>query len=337
MKKRILAVFGGLAVAAALAVSLAWVLAGQSFGGAETQTALAIASPGGSSEGIQIHGHWVIEVREPDGSLASRREFDNDLTTGGSLLLGQLLGRTKTIGVWRVQLQGPTGFTGPCQPNPSIFFACIITETNSTATAGSHVSNDLLVTPPVAIGDPLVLQGGVTALVDADISLVSTLVEVCDGTVTATTCNSTGSIDVAFFTTTLPNPVIPVLNGQGINVTVEISAFGPATGCAVTENQPLTAGTVRITVEVQDAGGYLVGNDNTTVFFLEPASTSTITAMVTGTALSPLGLSGASVSATPIGGVISFILEGTSGGVYEVFLDCSIISGPAPTVFGNFP
>ena len=30
----------------------------------------------GSNEGIQVHGHWTIEVTNPDGSLASRTEFE---------------------------------------------------------------------------------------------------------------------------------------------------------------------------------------------------------------------------------------------------------------------
>ena len=32
-------------------------------------------------EGIQIHGHWVLEVKTADGKLVDRREFDNSLVT----------------------------------------------------------------------------------------------------------------------------------------------------------------------------------------------------------------------------------------------------------------
>jgi hypothetical protein len=31
----------------------------------------------GPQEGIKVHGHWVIEVRNPDGKVATRREFEN--------------------------------------------------------------------------------------------------------------------------------------------------------------------------------------------------------------------------------------------------------------------
>ena len=32
-------------------------------------------------EGIQIHGHWVLEVKGADGKVRDRREFDNSLVT----------------------------------------------------------------------------------------------------------------------------------------------------------------------------------------------------------------------------------------------------------------
>ena len=41
-----------------------------------------------ASGGIRVHGHWVIDVRNPDGTVAEHREFDNSLVTGGSLVSG---------------------------------------------------------------------------------------------------------------------------------------------------------------------------------------------------------------------------------------------------------
>ena len=32
---------------------------------------------GGPQEGIKVHGHWVVEISNPDGTLADRREFEN--------------------------------------------------------------------------------------------------------------------------------------------------------------------------------------------------------------------------------------------------------------------
>lgn len=47
------------------------------------------------TEGIKIHGHWVIDVKNADGSIAEHREFENALVPmqGGSVLAGLLLGR----------------------------------------------------------------------------------------------------------------------------------------------------------------------------------------------------------------------------------------------------
>ena len=35
-------------------------------------------------EGVRVHGHWVIDVRNPDGTLVEHRDFQNALTTGGA-------------------------------------------------------------------------------------------------------------------------------------------------------------------------------------------------------------------------------------------------------------
>ena len=37
--------------------------------------------PGGTHEGVKVHGHWMIEVKEPNGKLISHTEFENSLYT----------------------------------------------------------------------------------------------------------------------------------------------------------------------------------------------------------------------------------------------------------------
>ncbi len=49
---------------------------------AQNSTAEASAQKG-QSEGIKVHGHWIIEVRNPDGKVVERREFENSLDPGG--------------------------------------------------------------------------------------------------------------------------------------------------------------------------------------------------------------------------------------------------------------
>ena len=41
--------------------------------------------------GIQIHGHWVIDVKNPDGKLVEHREFENSLVKVGGLPSGDQL------------------------------------------------------------------------------------------------------------------------------------------------------------------------------------------------------------------------------------------------------
>lgn len=41
--------------------------------------------PRGQSEGITVHGHWVIDVRNPDGKLVNHVEFENSIDPGFNL------------------------------------------------------------------------------------------------------------------------------------------------------------------------------------------------------------------------------------------------------------
>jgi hypothetical protein len=54
----------------------------------------APASPAeGPSEGITVHGQWVIEVRNPDGTVTARRDFENELQVfGASFFASSLIG-----------------------------------------------------------------------------------------------------------------------------------------------------------------------------------------------------------------------------------------------------
>ena len=49
------------------------------------------------AQGIKVHGHWTIEVRDPDGTLVTYREFENSLTAAGGQFLAALMGGTTTI------------------------------------------------------------------------------------------------------------------------------------------------------------------------------------------------------------------------------------------------
>ncbi len=70
----------------------------------------ASAKPsGGTQEGIKVHGHWTIVVRDPDGKEVSRREFENALLAEGKGFLARLLARQVSVGEWVVSLNDSNG------------------------------------------------------------------------------------------------------------------------------------------------------------------------------------------------------------------------------------
>ena len=54
-------------------------------------------------EGIKVHGHWAIDVRQPDGTLVTHTEFENALTPDGAQGLALLLSKRATVLNWQVE------------------------------------------------------------------------------------------------------------------------------------------------------------------------------------------------------------------------------------------
>jgi hypothetical protein len=56
----------------------------------------------GAKEGIVVHGHWTIEVKNPDGKVAAHQDFENTLDPieGADLLTGLLSGEYVTDGFY---------------------------------------------------------------------------------------------------------------------------------------------------------------------------------------------------------------------------------------------
>jgi hypothetical protein len=67
------------------------------------------------SEGIRIHGHWIIKVKNPDGTVVQHREFDNSLVGGPGLgmLSGDQLLAAMISGVGAAGGIGIALITGP--------------------------------------------------------------------------------------------------------------------------------------------------------------------------------------------------------------------------------
>lgn len=79
-------------------------------------TLLALAQIGHAQENMGIHGHWTVTVRNPNGTVASRHEFENSITDmGKSLVLNLLVGAIPTNGAptWQLDIGGSLCFQKP--------------------------------------------------------------------------------------------------------------------------------------------------------------------------------------------------------------------------------
>lgn len=169
---------------------------------------------GGPQEGIRVHGHWTIEIRNPDGTVVTRREFENALIGGPTL--ANILARVSSVSHWAVQISRVSGSPFPCGST-----VCFITEAGSGfSPAGGAVFKNLTLTRSTS---KLTLSGNATASANSEVSLVRTNLLTCDAKVApASPCTNAVSLG-SLITQKDLNPVIPVSTGQQIQVTVEIS------------------------------------------------------------------------------------------------------------------
>jgi hypothetical protein len=175
--------------------------------------AIAVKKPHDSKSpaagSIVVHGRWVITVRRQNGTVVSRRTFENSYDGGGTL--ASFLDRQESVGLWEVRLIGTACGTG------NVSGRCLIGE-SGTGDAGT-----LTVTgPPAFIKNDLVLTGTVQATEKGTIVSVETVNFGCVNTVAPSTpCSPSTSLA---FTAKALSPAISVTGaGQSIAVTVTIS------------------------------------------------------------------------------------------------------------------
>jgi hypothetical protein len=200
------------------------------------------------SEGITVSGWWTIEVRNPDGKLVSRREFENSLapnnlwnSVGGGGLLAELLASVLTPGSWMIMFSDSaadganvTNLIGTAQPNSVAaqqnFCPPTTCSTNLTVTSGPIGTNPGILT---FSGSTIVPPG-----YPSQIGWVATASVPCQQSESPTTCygQNGGSVagPIPFTALALdgntttgaaagdPNPVA-VTPGQTVQVTVVIS------------------------------------------------------------------------------------------------------------------
>lgn len=178
--------------------------------------------PEGISDGIKVHGHWKIEVYNPDGTLVTSYEFDNALTSGGARELCILLCRAKTVGAWMVGMDH-TGGAHPCNDG-SAPAECFVQDAATGIPSHDNIFVNLSVTGHDIYPWSVTLSGSATGAQTGTIDRVRTLLGYCEPNVAPATCASSSSpwYDYTVTSTTLPSPV-SVQTGQIIQVTVTIS------------------------------------------------------------------------------------------------------------------
>ncbi len=184
--------------------------------------AMESAAPGTPQEGIKVHGHWTIEVKNPDGTLAERREFDNSLTSIGGQTLSRVMGRLDSVGMWQIQLFGHSTaeyafMNASSNPTPGF-----IVESSYPGNS-PNTFKTLTVTVPTSETnvDKLVLSGTATAQRDGNINSVLTYVSKLSASTPPSSTYISGTA-VEFTHTVLPTAV-NLITGQQVMVTVVIN------------------------------------------------------------------------------------------------------------------
>lgn len=219
------------------------------------QTAAAgVPAPKGTHEGIKVHGHWTIEVRNPDGKVATHREFENSLVNGpgAATLVSLLVGNFVPGGAFIALSDAANPQTGgPCPPvggsTNCLLVGSLIAPTPSSwfttvpgFSGGCIPANNC--SPSLTITPNMLSQGWNTGLLfsgsipgsmteTGNISAVYLFPEGCGGNATTTvigtasptTCASTAAPTGLSLTSANLATAVSVTAGQSVAVTVQLS------------------------------------------------------------------------------------------------------------------
>jgi hypothetical protein len=185
-------------------------------------------------ETISIRGHWVLQVRDREGAVVTRREFDNDLNPFAALIFQAVFGRQGTLGRYGVSLRTAGNDPAGGQPYVNPFGAVPGVDIFGSVTAATHTIDEPTATVTVEdVSNELPFSGvrvavaGATATVAGFITGVGTRVTVCADTTTPAVCKTGQNIQSTLpFTYTNVAP-LRLEQGQMLDVTVVIS-FGSA-------------------------------------------------------------------------------------------------------------
>jgi hypothetical protein len=187
----------------------------------------AVARTTAAQDDIQVHGHWTIDVRDPDGALVSHHEFKNALVANeGADTLNKLLGRRYVIADWSIVLGA---YGGPGTQSPCVgAFQCFILEPRyaGAGDASREFANLAITTPTTGPNAGKLVLSGTATVTNTEpqsaIQYVMTSVTMCPITSLANTPCGPASIGNRFTAKDLDAPVI-LRPGQIVQVSVVYS------------------------------------------------------------------------------------------------------------------
>jgi hypothetical protein len=190
--------------------------------------AIESPTPGSPQEGIKIHGHWTIEVKNLDGTLAERREFENALTPEGrgSIMLISILSRQKSMGGWVINLGEDYKDDGPWMLGDFSTKAAILE--SSYAGAYQYAYRNLTIETNTNLNSPdvgkMTLKGTATAAQSGQFKRVATFFHTLDPNILPSP-DYPGNSATSMYPFTFKDLDVPIVltAGQQISVTVNIS------------------------------------------------------------------------------------------------------------------
>jgi len=174
-------------------------------------------------EGVKVHGHWTIEVRDEHGTVVEHREFENALQTLGSEMLTKLFARQETFGDWEIRTTSAAGLEVCEEPAGMATTLCYIPEPTSPKTQNNAFKNLTLAVAP-AFPWKLTFSGNFVAQRTGEVSGVALAQFACSSATAPDDCPGNPAIvDVAVVTNTNLAVSVAVTAGQQVLVTVELS------------------------------------------------------------------------------------------------------------------
>ena len=182
------------------------------------------SAPKGHHEGINVHGHWVINVLSPNGQLVSHTEFENSLQSSGMSVLALVLGGYDSLGSWQLSFAGTSG---PCTvlSATKATGTCIIQPGTSKLTACGDLGcvSNILQPPNVPHnGTTMELTGALTFPSAGNVTQVETVVSYCPNGTSPLTCAASAPNSAVFTSANLPTAVNVAAN-QLVQITVTFS------------------------------------------------------------------------------------------------------------------